>query len=172
MNMKQHILAALIEEFERWEELLSGISEEQITAPLRPSNWSIKDVMVHLWAWQQRSIARLEAALLNREPVFPEWPEESDPDAEGDTDRINAWIYQSHREQPWAQVYQNWREGFLRFLELPEGIPERELLDADRYPWLKGYSLALILLASYDHHQEHLEKTYAWLRERGNNIPS
>jgi hypothetical protein len=84
---------------------------------------------------------------------------------EANTDRINAWIYESHREQPWSQVHQNWRAGFLRFLELPESIPEKELLDGGRYPWLQGHSLALILVASYDHHQEHLEKTYAWLRE-------
>jgi len=31
-----------------------------------------------------------------------------------------------------------------------------------------GYSLAFILVASYDHHQEHLEKLLAWLTEHGN----
>ena len=40
MYMKQHILAALSEEFNRWEELLAGMSEAQITAPQLPSNWS------------------------------------------------------------------------------------------------------------------------------------
>jgi hypothetical protein len=32
MNDKQHILTLLREEFSRWEELLAGLSEEQITA--------------------------------------------------------------------------------------------------------------------------------------------
>ena len=40
MYMKQHILAALSEEFNHWEELLAGMSEAQITAPQLPSNWS------------------------------------------------------------------------------------------------------------------------------------
>jgi len=56
----------------------------------------------------------------------------------------------------------------LRFLELGEPILEKDLLDGDRYPWLKGYSLAFILVASYDHHQEHLEKLRDWLTEHGN----
>ena len=167
MNMKEHILTALREQFNRWEELLASMSDEQITAPYLSSNWSIKDVIAHLRAWQQRSIARLEAALFNREPEFPKWLAELDPDSEGNTDQTNAWIYETYREQPWSTVHPNWREGFQRFLELGEGISEKDLLDTGRYPWLKGYPLAYILLASYDHHQEHYEKLLAWLRERG-----
>jgi hypothetical protein len=41
-------------------------------------------------------------------------------------------------------------------------------LDGDWYPWLKGYSLASILVASYDHHQEHLGKLLDWLQEYPN----
>jgi len=168
MNMKEHILTALREEFNRWEELLASMSEAHITAALVPSHWSIKDVIAHLWAWQQRSIARLEAARLNREPEFPTWPPELDPESEDNTDDMNAWMYESYRDQPWSKVHQNWRAGFLRFLELATAISERDLLDAGRYPWLKGHPLAFVLLASYDHHQEHLETLLAWLREHGN----
>jgi uncharacterized glyoxalase superfamily protein PhnB len=158
MNMKEHILTALKEQFNRWEELLTGMSDEQISAPQMLAGWSIKDVVVHLWAWQQRSIARLEAALFDRVPEFPQWLAGVDLDSEDNTDQINAWIYETYREQPWSGVYPNWQKGFLRLLELGAGISEKDLLDADRYPWLAGHPLAFILLASYDHHQEHLEK--------------
>ncbi len=167
MDMKGHILTALREQFDLWEELLAGLSEEQILTPHLPSPWSSKDNLTHLWAWQQRSIARLEAALSNREPVFPSWPAELDPNLEDNIDQLNAWIYETHRQEPWSQVYQNWKVGFLKFLELGERIPERHLLDAGRYPWLNGLPLAFILLASYDHHQEHLEELHAWLQAQG-----
>ena len=48
MNMKEHILAALREQFESWEKLLTSLSEEQITAPHFDLDWSIKDVIAHL----------------------------------------------------------------------------------------------------------------------------
>ena len=166
MNMKEHILTALREQFDRWEELLASISEEQINAPLLPSEWSIKDVIAHLRDWQQRSIARMEAALFNREPEFPVWLAGVDPELEANTDQVNAWIFENHRNQPWLKVYRDWSEGFLRFLESGEGISEKDLLDSSRYPWLKGYPLAYILLASYDHHQEHYEKLLLWLQEQ------
>ncbi|NIN66455.1 MAG: ClbS/DfsB family four-helix bundle protein, partial [Anaerolineae bacterium] len=138
MNDKQQILTTLREEFDRWEELLASLSEEQITAPHLPSNLSIKDVMAHLWAWQQRSIVRLEAALLDREPDFPRWPEEFDPEQEDEPHELNAWLYETNREKPWSRVYGDWRAGFLRFLELGEAIPEKDLLEAGRYAWLEG----------------------------------
>jgi hypothetical protein len=48
MNMKEHILAAMREQFHRWEELLSGLGERQITTPAFDLNWSIQDVVAHL----------------------------------------------------------------------------------------------------------------------------
>lgn len=163
MNLKEHILTALREEYNRWEELLAGLSESQVAAPLLPSEWTTRDVVAHLRAWQQRSIARLEAALQDREPVFPQWNPQVEPDSDGDTDRVNDWIYQANRERPWLEVYQNWRNGFLRLLELGEQIPEKDLLDSSRYPWMEERPLALVFLGTYDHHQEHLEKLQAWL---------
>ena len=51
MNDKTQMLAALRQEFDRWEALLAGLSEAQITAPDLPSGLSIKDVIAHLRAW-------------------------------------------------------------------------------------------------------------------------
>jgi hypothetical protein len=171
MSDKHQILTTLRAEFTRWEDLLASLSEAQITAPLLPDNWSIKDVIAHLRAWQQRSVARMEAALLNQEPQFPTWPAQFDPEEEGQPHGLNAWLYATYRDQPWSSVHRDWREGFLRFLELGEAIPEKDLLDAGRYPWLEGYPLAFILQASCEHHQEHedyLEPLLARIRQYGN----
>ncbi len=157
MFMKRHILAALREEFNSWEALLGSLNEARITTPQPPSPWSIKDDLAHVWAWQQRSIARLEAARCDQEPVYPAWPESLDPDTEAATAQINDWIYATNRDLAWPVVYQRWRDGFLHFLEAAEAISEKDLLDSSRYPWLHGFSLANVLLASYDHHQEHLD---------------
>jgi hypothetical protein len=168
MNMKDHIVAALREQFDGWEELLASLNEEQITAPHFDFDWSIKDVMAHLWAWQQISIARMEGGVHDREPEIRKWILNLGEDWEEDADRVNALTFETNHEKSWSEIYQNWKNGFLRFLELGEEISERDLLDGDRYVWLKGYSLAFILVASYDHHQEHLEKLLAWLGEHGN----
>jgi hypothetical protein len=165
MNMKEHILTALREQFDRWEELLASLSDEQITTPRFDLDWPIKDVMAHLWGWQQISIARMEGGLHDREPEFPKWVMELQGVWEEDANQTNARIYEINHEKPWTEVHQNWRDGFQKFLELGDKISERDLLDGDKYPWLKEHSLAFILVASYDHHQEHFEKMTDWLRK-------
>ncbi|MDQ3461110.1 MAG: ClbS/DfsB family four-helix bundle protein [Deinococcota bacterium] len=168
MNDKQQILTTLRGEFNRWEGLLAGMSEEQITSSPLSNGWSIKDLMAHLMAWQQVSIARLEAAQLHKEPVFPTWLAGSDPESEEDKDQFNARIYETYRKQSLSRVHQDWRDGFLRFLSLGEEIPENDLLDAEKYPWLKGYTLFAVLQGSYEHHHEdHLVPLLAWLRQHG-----
>lgn len=166
MNDKQQILIAVQEEFHRWEALLASLSEAQRIAPEREGDWSVKDVLAHLKAWQELSTLRLEAGLHGREPIRPDWPEEFDLETESNVDETNAWIYAMHREQPWPSVYGSWREGFLRFIAAGEAIPEAVLLLKKRYDWTDGYSLADSLINSTKHHEEHREILLDWLGQQ------
>ena len=159
MTEKTRIVKALREEFNRWETLLGGLNEAHLTAPNLDARWAIKDVIVHLWAWQLRTIARVDAAVENHEPVFPDWPKNLDPEILGQPHQLNAWLYETNKDKPWSQVYGEWKANFLRLIELAEAVPEADLLAVDRFDWLDGDSLAFILEASQEHHDEH----YEWL---------
>jgi hypothetical protein len=124
---------------------------------------SIKDIVAHLTTWQQINVARFEAARNNKEPEYPKWPPELDLESDDDLDKINAWIYETCRKKTWSEVHQEWKDRFLRFLELAEAIPEKDLLEVGRYPWLKEYPLSAVLLGSHEHHEEHLEPLLALL---------
>jgi hypothetical protein len=168
MSEKQQILKLLSEEFDRWEAQLAGLSEAQITAPVLPPYLSIKDVIAHLMAWQQVSIARLEAAQANTAPVYPGWLGGLDPESEAEIDQFNARIYETYRSQSWVRVHQDWRAGFLRLLKLGEDITEKDLMDIEKYPWLKGFALFDVLQGSYEHHHiDHLEPLLTWLSQHG-----
>lgn len=160
MQDKSQILAQLREEFERWEALLAELNEEEITKPQKEhaGGLSIKDEIAHLWAWQQISNARLEAAVEGHEPRLPAWPAELRPEAEEDLEPINAWIYETNRDRPWSDVYGHWQGGFLRLIRLTQALPEEDLLEVGHYAWLKDDALAVILESSCRHHrEEHLE---------------
>jgi len=173
MNDKQHYLTILRDEFKKWDDLVTGMSDAEILLPLTPSYWSTKDVIAHLRAWQQRTRARLEAGLENREPIFPQWPAEPfspanlSAEEEGNVDKINDWIYQTHRDQPWSDVHNEWRDGFLKIIELSEATPEKDLLEPAKYDWLWGHPLAFILQSTVEHHEEHLEWLLEALRKQG-----
>src|ERR1051325_1611160 len=111
----------------------------------------------------------MEGGLKDREPGYPKWIVESIENWEEDSNRFNALTFEHHHNKPCPEIFQMWRSGFLYLLELENQISQRDLLDGNRYPWLKGYSLAAILIASYNHHQEHLENLTKWLQEHGND---
>lgn len=161
MNMKDHILTALQEQFDAWKLLLDSLSETQITTPMS-GEWAIKDVIAHLWAWQQISLARMNAAVNHQEPEFPTWVAELHRGWEENANRTNAWVHATYHPQPWATIYAQWQEGFLQLLEVSKTLPEPHLLAWHRYPWLEP-PVVVILLATYDHHQEHLDKVRAWV---------
>lgn len=166
MNDKVQLITALREELRRWEEQLSRLSEEEITALNRIADLSIKDILGHLTAWQQISVARMEAAAQSREPVYPDWLNGIDPESEPDIDQINRWIYQLYNGQPWVEVHREWQARFQTFLELCEAAPERELMETGRYPWLNEYPLSAVLVGSYEHHEEHLHELLVLLGQK------
>jgi hypothetical protein len=154
-----------------WEVLLARLNEAQITARKLPAGLSIQDTLAHLRAWQALSIERLEAALHGTVPTYAGWPKGIDPDDEQHRDRVNDWILENHRDWPWAAVHRLWLVGFHRFIDLAGRIPETELLDPAKVPWLRGYTLMDGLTGSYEHHQvDHLEPILAWLKEHPHGL--
>ncbi len=148
--------------FQAWDALLKSKSVSEITSQSRPSQWSLSQVIAHLMAWQQISIARVEAALTNSEPAFPPWLGGADPYyAEDHVDEFNAAIQRFHRGRSWPDIHQDWTGGFLRFLQLSETVSEEAMFDAVRFPWLNGYPLSAVLEGSLEHHQEHLDRSSA-----------
>jgi len=170
MQDKAQIIAALRKIFGRWQDALAGMSEEQINAAIFDGGLSIKDVLAHLTIWQKISVARMEAAGKDREPDYPYWPtEEIDPESPEELNRLNAWIFETNHGRPWADIYQEWRDRFAYLLVLCEAFPEKELLEVDRYAWLKGYALAAVLVGTFEHHDEHMDDWVALMGRPGSS---
>ncbi len=165
MGDKQHILDELADTFNRWQVLLASLSTEQIYSPLVPSNWTIKDMVAHLWSWQQASVARAEAALNNTQPSYPAWWEQCGPEPEKDLDATNAFLYQLSKDKPWQQVYGDWKTQFMHYLELTRQVPELDFVQPGRFSWMGRYALADSAKGSLDHHQEHYEILTGWLTQ-------
>jgi hypothetical protein len=167
MSEVDQVLTDLRDEFNRWEGLLANLNETQITTSDLPGGLSIKDTIAHLMAWQQVSNARLEAALRDVEPILPAWLAGSDPESEHEIDRFNARIFEIYRRQSWAQVHHAWQDGFLKLIRISNQIPQTNLLEVDKYPWLKGYPLVAVLHGTYEHHHhDHLEPLMDWLNQQ------
>lgn len=144
-----------MQEFARWEELIRQMDISKAGITIHPSTFSLKDTLVHLKTWQEITLARLQAALRNEEPVWQGWPQGLDPDSENDLDAINDWIFEKSRSKSLPEAHRDWVRSFRQMLTLLEAIPEADLFVSGRYAWLPDYPLAAVVEGSLEHHREH-----------------
>jgi hypothetical protein len=139
-------------------------AEEKHDPEARPNDsWSFKDILAHLTSWRLTTAARLEAGLRGEEPSMP-WP--SPLDEENDLDEINRWFFETNRDKPLAEIALESRETFERAERAIAGMPERDLLEPGRFPWIYGFALGPAVVAgTRDHFREHEPEMRALLAQ-------
>jgi hypothetical protein len=136
--------------------------EARMEQPGSFGDLTFKDIIVHLTGWREVTAARLEAAQRGEEPVFP-WPAQLTE--EEDTDEINRWFYEAGRDKPVADVLRESRETFDRVERAIAALPEDDLFERDRFPWLQGYALGPgVVEGTREHYRvDHEPEIRAWL---------
>lgn len=110
--------------------------------------WTRKDVVAHLGAWERRFVDLLER--LRR----GEWPEDA-----WETDELNARLYLDERDRPLADVRVREEAAWGRFLAAVEGMTDEELFDPHRFAWTQGDPLVDWVTGNANEHiDEHLEQ--------------
>lgn len=160
---KLEFLRTMRSERERWEALLAGAREAQMVQPGAAGDWSLKDVVAHLTAYERGLVEWLQAAARGESLVFPDLDHP-------DVDHRNAIIFARNRDRPLAEVLQESEQVFQRLLGLVEALSEEELTDPARTEWFVSprWKQARPLFKciaddSYTHYQQHIPGIRAWL---------
>jgi hypothetical protein len=156
---KTQLLAELHNENASWQALLDEIGEANMTQPEVAGGWSIKDIVAHLTGWRRRTVSRFQAALNHQPVVAPPWPSELQED-----DEINAWIYESNRDRPLADVLSDSREVFQQLVDAIDAFSDEELQDPQRFAWLQGEPLSGEFVFAH-FHEEHESDMRSWLEK-------
>lgn len=164
---KDGLLATLRAERAGWEALLEEIGSDRFEAPGVAGDWSVKDVLAHLAAYQRAWSARLRWAATGVPPTPREmFDVEALPDDVGTwtTDRQNAAIHAQYAPLPPPVVLAIWRETFDRLTEGVAALPEEALTTLGRFPWAGHRPLAEAMAGdTYRHAREHAADVRAWL---------
>ena len=145
---KSDLLLAMRAGHARLEKMVEHLSEEQMLAPRLHGGWSGKDLLAHLGFWEQKMA---ENCQLLRNGGTPR-----ETVGEYDVDAINAAAFAERHAQSLDEVHRFERQSFQRLLDQAEEASEEELVDPQRFAWLKGATLgAWIEGNSYGHYEEH-----------------
>lgn len=134
----------------RLEALLERLPLAQMTTPLLPGGWTVKDLLAHLGWWEQRAVQACQESAAGQTPVI------FLPDPE--VDALNARIVEEYRPRGLDEVREFEQQAYHRLLAFVETLPEDELFDPQRFAWMEGLPLAeWIASNSSGHYDEHLE---------------
>ena len=156
---KSELLETVRSEYTHLSNLLTQFNQNQMVQPGVEETWSIKDIVGHITAWEQRLIHWVQEALAGDTPqVATSW------------DQVHQWneeSYQEKREMPLAHILADFHASHQEALTLISSIPEADLINPHRFPWLKGRPLwQMVSGDTREHYKEHREAITQWLREQ------
>ncbi len=154
---KQDILNYIHCERALWDALVANVGEARMSVPGAMGAWTFKDLIAHLTAWWRRELSCLEA-IRRDEPPMPH-------PSQAHVQVINDWIYHTNHDRPLSNLLRDADEAWQQFEAAILAMPERDLLEANRFPWHDGRAFGPQTLSDFvDHyHHDHEADVVAWL---------
>jgi len=148
---RAQILSDIQREWTLFEKTLSRLSEAQALASGVTGQWSVKDILVHIIAWEKVLLDRLEG-VLSGEPL--KYPPIMNND---DVELFNKNTFLENRERSLSDVRHEFRSVYQELLAVLEALDEAALTRPVPWDWAsEDLRLWHIIIANTcDHYQEH-----------------
>lgn len=150
---KNQLLTEMQKEHDALETFLNTLTPAQMTRPSVTLQRSVKDVLMHLFDWEQMCLGWYQAGLRGESPPLPalgfKWNQ---------IPALNEQLYQKHRDQPLAEAMQDFRASYRQIRETLQAITEEDLFTPGRYAWTKKLALAAYFISATSSH-------YVWARK-------
>lgn len=109
--------------------------------------WTRKDVVAHLEAWERRVVELFERLRRGEVPQDP-----------GDTDQLNALLHAADRFRSLEDVIAGETNAWQRLIAMVESATDDELFDPEHFAWTEGDPFVGWVRANADQHiDEHLD---------------
>lgn len=157
---KDEIFDALEDERENFLDAIDGLSDEELQLPGVVGEWSVKDIMIHLSAWEAEMVKLLWQAKQGQPPSNPDWTEEL-------VDQLNQEWFEAYHARQLDRVMADFIAVRKQTSRRVEVFTDKDLNDPQRFSWLKGRPLWVwVAQDSFEHEAEHTAQIRAWRDER------
>lgn len=164
---KAELLVRLERERAAWDALLAKVPREAMARPGVEGDWSVKDVVAHVMAYERWTAAQLRAEREGRRATDLEQYGTDDAPAIAeatDLDERNAAIHDQHRALPADEVLSLADQIFAELKAVIEALTEEELANPDGGSWWPGEPLLEVIpVQTYRHYHQHRPSLEAWI---------
>jgi uncharacterized protein (TIGR03083 family) len=140
-----------------WDAALAQVPEDRMTQPGAAGHWSVKDIVVHVTAYERWMAERMHE-VLRGETYVPTALDQLHYEQRNDR------IYELERDRPLAEVLAESQQVFPRLLEAVQAHTEEFLLQPQQFEGVPEPIVVWQMLRSevYDHYGEHIPSILAW----------
>jgi len=147
---KSEILEKIHAERKIFEKSLSVFTDEQLILGGVIGEWSIKDILAHITAWEQRLLKWVKISIVGKEP-------EDFPDTMEEVNAMNVASYAVDKKKPLSLVKKEFAESFPQAVQSVESISEDMLADPEYFKWRKTPFWVMVAANTWWHYKEHQE---------------
>jgi len=153
---KPELLAQICSERKRLEEVLAALTPDQMLQPGACGEWTVKDVLAHISAWERRMLSWTGSHLRGEPPAVPlPW----------DVERMNAETYAQVKDKSLAEVLEEFRQSYRASLALAESLSEGQLQTTYTDTWPMCPLWMGVAANTNWHYKEHRETILTWLNK-------
>jgi hypothetical protein len=153
---KDEVLDALEDEREKFMDSIEGLSDEALQTPGVVGEWSIKDIMTHLSAWEAELVKLLWQVKQNQKPSTAHFSDVA-------VDFRNQQWYAIYKGRPLENVLADFVSVRKQTVRRVEAFNDKDLTDPQRYTWLEERALwEWVAGDSFEHEAEHRSQIQAW----------
>jgi hypothetical protein len=138
----------------------AGLPDELLVQPGAEGDWSVKDILAHVAAWEAELIT-----LLVREVKRGQKPKLYGlPDA--GVEKLNQQWYQENKDRPLERVLADFHGARKQLIRQINDWNESDLTSANKYQWLEGKSLAEYIIGfAAEHEDDHRVALEVWRKQ-------
>ena len=157
---KSELLSSLDSSRKQLLAAIKGLSAEEMTTPGVMGDWSVKDLLSHLTAWEAELVTMLAQARQGKKPPFADV-------SSSQTDALNAQWHNETKDRPLERVLIDFHGVRKHTMKQVEAFNDKELNDPKLYKWLGDSPLwKWIANETFEHEAEHTEQIIQWREER------
>jgi hypothetical protein len=150
-STRAELMAELDREWASIERICFSLTEDDMVAQRAAGEWSVKDTLVHLSAWEKYLLDRLSYVMTGMKPLYPvmtSWD---------DVHRFNAQVFEQNKDRPLTSVVIEFRNLYRGVMTVLEALSDEQLRQAYSYDFPDDSLnlLQLIRANTCDHFREH-----------------
>jgi len=158
---KHELLEVINQSWAELNEIIDNLSEEQLLQPEAMDDWSFKDIMAHITAWEWLAMDRIHAAQTGESLKYPEIKSDDFANV------FNADTFEKNKDRPLSEVVDDFHKAHAGFLAQIEALDEKILPEKLPFDWAGNLTYQVLISANtHWHFAEHVEASEKWLAEQ------